>query len=228
MPDFSDVPFASMLAYHSDPKTPDEKRSRDRMFELKQDKMVRAPSGGPEVEFSTRVAARLKSDPQFQRVLDFFGEDAVLVPVPGSAITAGNKALWVPNRLAEALRRVGVASSVETMLARTGPIRKSATAQRRPSPQEHYASFSATVGLHMPSRVVLVDDLLTLGSTALGAAARIREVLPNVPVLLFAAMRTSKWREFTDFIDPMLGTVRLSASGEPEVVSQSGASRDID
>jgi phosphoribosylpyrophosphate synthetase len=65
------------------------------------------------------------------------------------------------------------------------------------------------------SDIVLVDDIVTRGSTMLGAASRLAETFSGVRITAFAAMRTvSNHEEFSAIRDPRIGRIWLREDGE--------------
>lgn len=93
----------------------------------------------------------------------------------------------MPDRLAAALASEGL-GHVWRGLQRISAVRKSATAPsgERPTVTDHYDSLTVQPSLIAPTRVVLVDDVVTKGRTLLGAARRVAESFPEPQVLAFA------------------------------------------
>jgi len=176
-------------------------------------------------EDSRRLCARVKlSDPLWlphlagrvyrssledRELAGLFAPGAVLVPVPGSARTRQRP--WPALQLALALSQVGFALPVWTALQRRYTVIKSATAAAaaRPSVQQHYDSFAATLPVLPVCRIVLIDDVITKGRTLLAAAARLRSVSAYAEVRAFALIRTAG---FADHIahtaEPCHGLIR--------------------
>jgi hypothetical protein len=119
-----------------------------------------------------------------------FARSAVLVPVPGSAISTHSP--WPAERLAIALNAMGLGERVWPVLRRQFAVRKSATspAGSRPSVREHYESFAIARASSPVLRVVLIDDVVTKGRTLLAAAARLQTEWPHTDVRAFALIRT--------------------------------------
>jgi len=66
--------------------------------------------------------------------------------------------------------------------------------------------------LGIAGRVLVVDDVITKGSTALAAASRIAEISPEADVRVFALVRTKGLQPDVDrILDPTTGVVRLVA-----------------
>ena len=95
---------------------------------------------------------------------------------------------------------------------RVNPLPKSSqvAAQNRPKASMHYDSMNVGDLLFKPREIVLVDDVITRGATALGAASRLEEAFPSVKIRVFAVMRTiSNPDEFSSIIDPRVGKIVL-------------------
>jgi orotate phosphoribosyltransferase-like protein len=59
-------------------------------------------------------------------------------------------------------------------------------------------------------RIVIVDDVITKGSTALAAASRLAEIYPDADMKVFALVRTKGLVPDIDrILDPTTGIVRL-------------------
>ena len=125
-----------------------------------------------------------------------FARESVLVPVPGSA--PSGRGVWAAQRLALALQGVGLGGSVWPAIERRFPVRKSATALNadRPTVHQHYESFAVTGRWaakplpYPPTRMILVDDVITKGRTILAAAVRLHEAFPHADIRAFALVRT--------------------------------------
>ena len=136
---------------------------------------------------------------------------AVLVPVPGSAMT--RDAPWAALQLSVALKGVGLADRVWLGLERRIAVRKSATAPsaQRPSVREHYESLGVLPAARGISRIVLVDDVVTKGRTLLAAAARLEIELPHAEIRAFALIRTQGFvNRMTHVFEPCQGFIRWS------------------
>jgi predicted amidophosphoribosyltransferase len=125
--------------------------------------------------------------------------------------------LWVPERIATALVRVGLGKEVLSCLVRAKPVPKAALSvpNQRPTTVEHYESMTVQGRLSRPDEIVLVDDVVTRGATLLGAANRLADVFPQTRIRAFAAMRTiSNQDEFDKLYVPCVGTIELRESGD--------------
>lgn len=155
-----------------------------------------------------------------------FEKAAVLVPVPGSSTapraptgaepsqTRRGSPPWAAERLACALRGIGLGTTVWDGLRRVQPVRKSATAlnAERPTVRQHYDSFAVTrepPNPARPERIVLVDDVVTKGRTVFAAALRLQEAFPNADIRAFALVRTMGFLpDIRHTLEPCHGVIR--------------------
>jgi predicted amidophosphoribosyltransferase len=143
----------------------------------------------------------------------FLGPSSVLVPVPGSARTCAGERL-ITERLAAAFIAEGLGKSIWRGVHRVRRVRKSATALpgSRPTMAEHYDSFAVERGVAAPSRIILVDDVVTKGRTLLAAAMRLREAFPTSDIRAFALLRTmGLGQKVGRLMDPCVGEIRCRA-----------------
>jgi hypothetical protein len=149
---------------------------------------LRLKSGDP--EWLPSCVGKVYEAIRHDALAGLFGKEVILVPVPGSAPAPG--AAWAAERLAVALREIGLGNCVWQIVQRRFAVRKSATALNtdRPTVQQHYESFSIARSAISPERIVLVDDVITKGRTILAAAARLHEAFPNADIRAFALVRT--------------------------------------
>jgi predicted amidophosphoribosyltransferase len=120
-----------------------------------------------------------------------------LVPVPGSGLRQAHS-VWPARSLCQALHSQGFGAAVWPIIERATAVRKSAWSATRPSANEHAASFTVKPPLNREvERVVLVDDVVTRGCTLLGAAKRLRDVLPTMPIEAFALARVQSTGDLT-------------------------------
>lgn len=114
--------------------------------------------------------------------------------------------------LVQHLLAAGLASQVIPMLVRKRAVPKSSFARpgERPSVAERYASFVGQPLVGAGTNIVIVDDVVTKGSTALAAASRIADIMLNTTIRLFAVIRTKRLVPDVDrIVEPTVGTIRL-------------------
>jgi hypothetical protein len=190
---------------------------------------VYSPHGGGYGSASARLlCTRLKSGddtwlPIYARVVreqaiqrhvlsNLFAKNGFLVPVPGSA--PASHGVWAAQSLALALHGVGLGGFVWAGIERRFAVRKSATAlsAQRPSVRQHYESFAVSRQSTLPespTRLVIVDDVITKGRTILAAAIRLHEAFPNADIRAFALVRTMGFvSKVGGALDPCQGVVR--------------------
>ena len=150
----------------------------------------------------------------------FFRDDPVLVPLPSSSLMQRDS-LWVPERISTALVKVGLGKESTPLLVRETPVPKAAWSKssERPKAKDHIGSMSVQKRIpEPPAQILLVDDIITRGATALGAANKLAEAFPLAQIRAFAAMRTiSDPFKFQSLFNPVIGTVQYSPNTEGTV-----------
>lgn len=208
----SQIEFGALLSYAPRGDSPEISHSRDVMVALKRDLFV----GEPPIPMSQWVAQTIQRNKATLQFAPFFQSNTILVPAPKSSLMQPNT-LWVPERIASALVKIGLGKEVVASLVRVNPVRKAASSapSERPTTDDHYESMVVQGRLSNPDEIVLVDDVVTRGATLLGAANRLADVFPQAHIRAFAAMRTiSNPLEFVKVYDPCVGTIDLQDSGD--------------
>ncbi|TSE03043.1 phosphoribosyltransferase [Aquimarina algiphila] len=147
-----------------------------------------------------------------QQLSDFFGDNCVLVPVPRSS-PISEETLWPTKVIAEGLVNNGIGNEVVTCLKRVTAVPKSSFqdgATTRPSVQQHYESLDVEAVMINSDQIILIDDVLTLGRTAMACASILKERFPNVEIKMFGMMRTRSFKDNNILIDPKVGTMRYN------------------
>ncbi len=170
------------------------------VLSIKEDRV--RPEGERWPEYAAKRLVRELAGSPLER---FFDGGPWLVPLPRSGL-AQKDSLWPAKRISEALVGQGIGARVVCTLERRTAVRKSAGSANRPSPMDHYRSFGPAVPVRT-DRIILVDDVVTRGSTALGAAWRILEAMPEVGVALFAVARTLPDHEVRGAVDLVVGSI---------------------
>ena len=158
---------------------------------------------------------RLTNDGIFQ---DYFTNDTSLVPVPGSAPIRNKSTPWISEQLCETLLASGLAREVLRIASREVSVPKSAYQPRggRPSARNHFESFNVRREIESHARFLLVDDVVTKGSTILGLASRLQEAYPDAEMRAFAMIRTMGLQDDIERINDPIENGRITLVGEAE------------
>lgn len=199
----SEIGFASLLSYA--PRGEDERSGRSRQVRdyLK--------SGRPAL--FPRVVEVLRDDPEAAGIRALFAGSPVLVPAPGSAPRRDDTTLWPARLVCESLIAAGLGSGIVCCLRRTVAVPKSAFQPRgqRPTAAEHYRSITADSDSASKPFMVVVDDIVTEGSTLLAAASRLQDAYPTARIAAFALLRTLGFTAtLPKIIDPCIGRIFLT------------------
>jgi len=215
----AELTVASLLIYPSRQRTAADRTARDAIWTgVKQAKP----------EYLRRVSERLAELPSDHSIRQLIPANAILVPVPRSTPLAQN-AVWPALQIAEALVAKAIGHLVIPALLRSAPVRRSTGARYigdREPPLRHYETISPVVSwIRMqaePAQFVLVDDVVTTGSTLIACASQISRVSPRSTVSAFAVARAERDKSLTnpgDMYSPACQTITLSHDdGRPKRV----------
>jgi hypothetical protein len=181
------------------------------MFALKTNGAIGDPARG----IAGEIAEHVRRDPAHRILEKVLSGRATLVPTPKSSLLAKG-GLWVPFELAQAFLQAGLGDRVACLLERAEPLPKSATslAAHRPLARNHFETLRLHRDLLEPEEILLVDDVVTRGSTLLGSASRLAEAFPKARIHAFAAMRTiSEASDFVQVVEPIMGKIVLRPDG---------------
>lgn len=197
----SSLAFGSFLVYPSPGRSPEFARYKTDVLGIKEDRVHAGGERWPE-----HAAAWLARELPGSALEQFFDDQPWLVPLPRSGLLQKDSH-WPAKRICEALVEQGrIGARVECALVRKTAVQKSAGSRNRPSPLEHHGSFAPVLPVRA-STIILVDDVVTRGSTALGGAWRILEAMPEANVKLFAMARTVSDGDVDGPVDLVVGTV---------------------
>ena len=148
----------------------------------------------------------------------FFSEDTMLVPIPGSARIRNQSTPWIAERICNELTSVGLGAEVLPIAERRTTVAKSSYQKwgKRPSPKVHFDSIEVSREMVDYKRLLLVDDVVTKGSTILGVASRVSDAYPRSEVQAFAMIRTMGLQpDIESFNEPTdEGRITLRSSGD--------------
>lgn len=147
---------------------------------------------------------------------EYFGDDTVLVPVPGHA-PMREDTVWPAQMIAEALVRWRLAQSWTPILKRTAHIEKSATFSGRRTINRQLETIDAVLTVEPLRRIVVVDDVITSGATLFAVTQMVVDAFPDAAVKAFALVRTLSDGEIPETedrcLDPVVGTITLNSDG---------------
>lgn len=204
----SEVRFGAFLVYCPRSTSETSRKSREWRANIKFDR----PPG-----ISKAVGALRQA---FDRtpLTEVLGPGVTLVPVPKSAPLVEG-ALWPAQRICLELIRQGLGKEILPCVRWVTAVPKSAFAApgQRPTPQQHLDSMAADPALSRPSRVTVVDDIVTKGATLLAVASHVQRLFPEADVRAFALVRTMGLvPEVERIVDPCVGMISLSPWGDAD------------
>ena len=218
MPWDSEIRFVSFLQYSPHGTSEISRRSKRTCIAIKTDGTIpiRSKTGNREfvrvIKYSVKRLSESIQDYPF--LADCFGSEATLIPIPRSAPQKDQESLWPARTICQALIEEGISPRFLPLLMRIKPVRESKSAGKgeRPSPEIHYESLAIAqnIPLLVPSRIVLVDDVITRGSTFMGSYHRVKEAFPNSQVTCFAMVRTMSSIEISTMLEPVEGVIGYS------------------
>lgn len=212
----SSLTFASFLNYSPRGRSEISQSSKAFALKLKANRVVVPASRTTAAEY---LVSRIAPEQPGGSLAEYFRAADALVPVPTSAVSKPGT-VWPALEIANALVAAGFGCEVVQMLGRRQPMRKSAYAPAggRPTIEEHLDSLSVHGSVSLKDRIVLVDDLITKGTTLFAAFMALRRIEPTREIVAFAAMRTLGLQPEIDRIaEPVVGQIRFS-KGEIERV----------
>ena len=209
---FSYVPYYRWKNGNYSDKIKDKlEEARQMMKSIKEIIMNKSAGSASDV-----IALKVKDSLNTLPFADYFSPDTVLVPTPSSSLSK-SYSQWIPRKIAAKMADNGLGKSSELLMRVKYVPRSSGQRKRskRPTPQQHYESFGIIKPPFDPKEIVLVDDVITRGSTVMGGVRRLAEAFPNARIRVFAAMRSiSSVGEFTNVSDPRVGAVDIR-NGQP-------------
>lgn len=191
----------SWLIYATKSEDEQARRIKNLILQVKTDR-IDPQTGVPVVQLVVRRAVeRLGIE-----FLSGFEGDPVLVPVPRSGLTKP-RTVWPAQRVCEELVRAGLGVDTLPLIRRTTAVDKSAGAASRPPLATHAESLAVQPNLRPPSRVILVDDVVTSGTTMFACAAKLAATYPGVPVNGFALARVLSAGDPGEVFHPLIETI---------------------
>ena len=209
------IDFGAFLTYSPYGESENALRSKTVRTQLKQDEVVNY--GGTQQLMSEYLSEMIRNRIETLPFRNFFNNVTILVPAPSSSLLTPNS-LWVPQRLANALVRRGLGKDVGTCLERSKAIPKSSSSkpENRPKVTVQYDSMTVQKIIDEPNEIVVIDDIVTRGTTLLGSINLLHDSFPNTKIRGFAFMRTMTTpSEFEKIVNPCIGKIKLRDDGWP-------------
>jgi len=199
--------YGSFFSYNSKPKSDSERIAKEKVREIKFDKMIEGKL------WSQEISLLMKRDFEKLPFNNFFGKGTYLVPAPKSSLMVQDS-LWVPSRIALAMSQKGFGIYFPC-LERQKSVNKAAFSkyEDRPKIIEHLDSLKINSMLitEKMERIVIIDDVTTTGATLLGCALKLKEKFIEIPIFGFAVIRTVD--DFKNFEEPFIGKINEINNG---------------
>jgi hypothetical protein len=199
------IQCASWLIYATNATDEDAKRVRKLILNIKTDSIQR----GTGVPYVQAIVDAITSRHLNEGDRAAFEGHPMLVPVPGAGLTKPNS-VWPSKRVCEELVRHGLGDDILPVVTRTTAVPKSAGSRARPSLKTHVESLSVQPGLTPPTRLIVVDDVVTSGTTMLACAIKLAEAFPGVPISGFALSRVQTAGNPLKVVAPLIERVVIS------------------
>jgi len=192
------IVFGSAFAYHPRGTSNNSRLSQNLAQAVKQAK----------TEILPRAVGRVLEAHENGKFPGLFGPEVTAVPVPRS-VPLVSGALWPSASICEEMLKQGLVGSVSPLLKRIKSVRPShlQRGSGHPKVEEHIGSLEADVDFGT-DRILLVDDVVTLGATFIGGYYVIRSRAAWASVCAFAVVRTTGFgAEVGEIFDPVSGSI---------------------
>lgn len=163
-----------------------------------------------EPRFAANVALKLR-----ELNAESYFLNSALIPIPRSTPLVPG-AVFPSRILAETLVNNNLGNTVHSCLKRTQPINKSSnnfSAQTRNTVPTHLGSLEVEPIIIPEPTLILIDDIFTLGRTAMASAMKLQAVYPDKEIKIFCPFRTRGMEDRNLLISLEKGTIDLSLDG---------------
>ncbi|MGV1021392.1 hypothetical protein ACTS9V_17410 [Empedobacter falsenii] len=162
------------------------------------------------ISFAKNVSSKIKE----LHAEDYF-KDSGLIPIPRSSPLVQG-AVFPSKILADNLVENGLGSSVYPILNRIKSITKSSnnySAEKRNTIPIHLDSLSVEPIIILEPTLILIDDVFTLGRTAMASAIKLKEIFPDKDIKIFCPFRTRSFSDDNVLVSLESGEMNLSTDG---------------
>ncbi|MDH0675590.1 hypothetical protein N5D03_13685 [Empedobacter sp. GD03861] len=162
------------------------------------------------ISFAENVSSKIK-----ELNAENYFDDSVLIPIPRSSPLVPG-AVFPSKILSDNLVKNGLGNSVYPILNRVKSITKSSnnySAETRPTIPTHLDSLSVDPIIILESTLILIDDVFTLGRTAMASAIKLKENFPNKDIKIFCPFRTRSFLDDNILVSLEMGEMTLSIDG---------------
>lgn len=163
-----------------------------------------------DTQFATQVALKIR-----ELNAEAYFNNAALIPIPRSTPLVPG-AVFPSKVLAETLISNGLGNNVYNCLNRIVPINKSSSsfsAETRNTVPIHTNSLGVQPWIIAEQTIILIDDILTLGRTAIACAMKLKAVYPDKEIKIFCPFRTRSFVDHDILVSLETGPIELSADG---------------
>jgi predicted amidophosphoribosyltransferase len=202
MPFLSNLKFGSYLNYCSNKNATSNnaKMSRNIVWLIKNNKE----------NIIQRALGHLKENINSSILKDFFDEDSVLVPIPRSKPQFSASTIYPSQIICQELVNLSLGKTVKEAVKRVEPIIPTHFRNKgeRPKIKEHIETSEIHEELTIfESKIILVDDVITKGTTFLAYASMLKERYPLIEIKAFALTRTRGFGDIEQLIEPFIGEI---------------------
>lgn len=152
-----------------------------------------------------------------QFISTHINKETSFVPIPRSAPLVA-KAVWPAWLICLKLLSMGFGKDMYDLLERKSAVQTghfNSSAENRATIDQHYNTIEVTnSSLIVPEQIVLVDDVITQGRTAVACYQRLKEIFPNTSISIFTPVITKTFDEVNLLIDPKICKVQYFDSGK--------------
>lgn len=202
-----DIDFATMLDFAT--------KGTDETSQLSRKVCGNFKSGKAKV--IDRMIYHIGHLPGSHPIRKMFEDAPVLVPAPRSA-PMREDGLWPTRILCDRLAAAGFGGSVQEYIKRVKKVPKSSSfsaADQRPSCNTHYNSLTVVSPEAFIAKIILVDDVFTLGRTSCACVRRLKEAYPDADISVFAAMRTRGFvTKLEQIVHPAYNTMTYNSESD--------------